>query len=242
MNFEDKGTHIFDIYKGAKLVDEVYLNEFEGENEIKLKPGQHTQLVPFSKDRDVLFLAAASGGGKSYFTLQYLKQYHAKYPKNSVYLFSSLAEDETLDKFKDLKRININDPEFLTEEFDINDFADACIVFDDSDVITNKFIRLKVQDILNMVLQTGRHTKTTVIYTSHVACAGHQTKMILNEAKAITFFPRSLGGRGLDYLLKSQMGLSNAQIDKVKSLKSRAITYIKTYPNLILYEGGAYLL
>lgn len=241
MNTEEKGIHIFNVVdKLGKVVDEVYLDEFNGASEFKVDKNEHTQLIPRNKDRDILYITGSSGSGKSYYTLQYLKEYRKKYPRNDIYLFSSLKEDETLDKFKGLKRIDINNPEFIEEDFQITDFQDCMLVFDDVDCLTNKLIKEKVTEIMDMTLQTGRHTRTSMIYTSHVPANGAQTRLILNEAHTIIFFPRGLGNGALDYLLKKHIGMSQKQIYEIKKLRSRAVAYVKTFPSMILYQQGAY--
>jgi hypothetical protein len=247
MNKSENGIPIFKIIKktktGVKEIDEVYVDSNNPEfNSIKLNENEHTQLIPSNRERDVLYITGSSGSGKSYFALQFLHQYHLKYKKNPVYLFSSLTEDATLDKFKPLKRVNINTPEFLNEEFNINDFADSCIIFDDTDCIRYKPLHNKIQGLLNIILETGRHSRTTCIYTSHLPSKGMETKRILNEAHSITFFTAGLGNVSLKYLMEQQMGLDQKQRKAIKCNKSRASTFIKTFPNLILYDKGCYVL
>lgn len=247
MNVEDVGTPIFKIQKKLdtgkiKTVDTVYSGETaDAFNEIKLKKGEYTQIIPSNKERDILYISGQSGSGKSYFSLHFLKEYHLKHPKNPIYLFSSLIEDKTLDKFKTLKRVKL-DENFLKTEFVITDFQDCCVIFDDTDALQDRFFKVKIQNILNMLLQTGRHTRTSVIYTSHLPACGNQTKMILNEANSITFFCNGLGARALKYLLETHLGLDKLQRKKIKALNSRATSFLKTFPNIILYDKGAYKL
>ena len=116
------------------------------------------------------------------------------------------------------------------------------VIFDDTDVISSKMLKNKINSILNALLETGRHYNTSVIYTSHIATAGIDTKRILNEAHSITIFPSSLGGRSLKYLLDNYLGFDKEQIKKVKKLDSRWTTIVKTYPMVVLSEKEAYLL
>ena len=96
--------------------------------------------------------------------------------------------------------------------------------------------------ILNSLLETGRHFNASVIYTSHLPCAGNDTKRILNEAHSITIFPNGLGGRSLKYLLDSYLGLDKEQIKRVKKTDSRWVTIMKSYPMVVLTEKEAYTL
>jgi hypothetical protein len=212
-------------------------------NELSLrdKPDLVFQPIPNpSTERQILYITGSSGSGKSYYTRKYCAEFAKLFPKRSIYLFSSIASDDSIDSIKGLNRIKLS-PEFLEENWEIEDFRDCLVIFDDTDCITDKKTRNKVNGILNMILETGRHTNTYCIYTSHLACAGNDTKRILNEAHSITFFPATAGGRTLKYLLESYMGLDKDQIQKIKSLPSRWITVCKSYPKAVLSEKDVIL-
>ena len=162
------------------------------------------------------------------------------YPKRNVYLFSALESDETLDKLKGLKRFKLTD-EFCDDEIEPEDFKDSMVIFDDTDVISDKKIRNKVNSIMNQILQVGRHFNISAIITTHTACNGSATKIILNEAHSVTIFPNGLGGKSMKYLLDSYFGLDKNQIKKIKSLKSRWVTIYRTFPMAILSQNEAYI-
>jgi hypothetical protein len=209
--------------------------------EIKLPHHQHFQLIPnINNERDIHYITGASGSGKSFFAKKYIDQYRKLHPKREIYLFSSLKEDSSIDKVKNLRRIQLN-PDFLNEDLTAEDFKDSLVIFDDTDCITDKKMRLKVQAILNNLLESGRHHRVSVIYTSHTPCNGNDTKKILNEAHSITVFPHGLGGRGLKYLLEQYLGLDKHQIKKMKNLDSRAVSVLKTYPQICLAEREAFV-
>lgn len=206
------------------------------------KPDLVFQLIPNPlTERQILYVTGSSGSGKSFFTRKYCNEFVKLFPKRAIYLFSSIADDDSIDKIKGLNRIKMT-PEFLDENWEINDFKDSLVIFDDTDCITDKKTRNKVTGILNIILETGRHTNTYCVYTSHLACAGNDTKRILNECHSITLFPSSCGGRTLKYLLESYLGLDKEQIKKVKGLKSRWVTILKTYPKCILSEKDVLLI
>ena len=46
----------------------------------------------------------------------------------------------------------------------------------------------------------------------------------------------------MKYLLDSYFGLDKDQIKKIKKLNSRWVTIMKTYPMIVMYEKGAYIL
>ena len=213
-------------------------------NELSLRDNPDLVFQPIPNpetERQILYITGSSGSGKSYFTRKYCNEFAKLFPKRNIYLFSSIQDDDSIDAIKGLNRIKLT-PAFLDESWEIEDFRDSLVIFDDTDCITDKKTRLKVNGILNMILETGRHTNTYCIYTSHLACAGNDTKRILNEAHSITFFPATAGGRTLKYLLESYMGLDKEQIQKVKHLGSRWITVCKSYPKVILSEKDIFLL
>ena len=184
----------------------------------------------------------ASGSGKSYWTKLYAEEYHRLYPKRDVYVISSLKEDTTLDKLKFLKRLKIHEPAFLGDNIDAAEFKDSMVIFDDTDVIRNKHLKLKIDGILNALLETGRHFNTEVIFTSHLACNGLDTRRILNECKSVTIFPHGLGGKSMKYLLDNYFGLDKEQILRIKKLNSRWVTIQKGYPMLVMSEKECYVL
>jgi len=249
MNVENQGQAIALIQDTDKKKANTLLSiEPKKENvvnymkEFKLKDSQHFQQIPnISVERNILYVTGASGSGKSYYTKNFVDQYKKIYPKREVYLFSSLSDDSSIDKIKNLRRIKLT-PEFLNDDITAKDFKDALVIFDDTDCITDKRVKLKVNGILNSLLETGRHFSSSVIYTSHSACNGADTKKILNECHSITIFPTGLGGRSLKYLLDQYLGLDKAQIARVKHLNSRWVTIVKSYPMVVLSEKEAYVL
>jgi hypothetical protein len=211
----------------------------EGADEIT---GKITHTPNKSQERSILYITGQSGSGKSYYTTEYVANYKKMYPKNDVILVSAVNDTSTIDKIKKLKKIDIRKPEFLSTDVPLEELKDCCIIFDDVDSISNKFVKKKVWELMSNVLTMGRHFNITAIITFHVATAGNETKLILNESQSITIFPSASGGRTLKYLLDSYLGLDKKQIEKIKSLDSRWVTICKSYPKVVLYEGGAYIL
>lgn len=210
--------------------------------ELKLKEGRHYQLIPnINKQRDIIYITGASGSGKSFWSASYATQYKKIFPKRNVYLISSLTEDSSIDKIKGLKRIKLT-PEFLNEDIQCSDFKESLVIFDDCEALTDKRMRAKVQGILNQLLTIGRHHNVSVCNLTHSACNGAETKLILNESNAITIFPSGLGGRSLKYLLEQYLGLDKNQIKRVKSVDSRWVTIIKSYPMVCLSEQETFVL
>ena len=206
-------------------------------------PNQSFQLIPDPEtERQILYITGSSGSGKSYFTKKYCREFARIFPKRPIILISSVDKDESVDDIKNLKRLKLKSKEFLEEDFAIDDFKDCLVIFDDTDCITDKKLRTKVNGILGMILETGRHTNTYCIYTSHLATAGNDTKRILNESHSITFFPRTMGGRMMKYLCEGYLGLDKKEINHLKNVASRSITVMKTYPKTIVGDKDIFLL
>jgi len=129
----------------------------------------------------------------------------------------------------------------LTEQIEAIDLKESLVIFDDCDCISDKPTKKKVFEILKKILETGRHFKTSVIFTSHTACNGAETKTILNEATSLTIFPRTLGNKNLKYLLESYFGLDKHEIAKIKSLPSRWVTLTKSYPPVVFTQTECYV-
>jgi hypothetical protein len=249
MNFEEIGFGSVAELRNEKKksdVKPIYIEPDKAKvddyyKEIKCKNNEYIQHTPHkSNERQILYITGASGSGKSYYVNKYGNEYRKKFKNNPIYLFSSVQDDTSL-KIPDLKRVKL-DEGFLNAELTASDFKDSLVIFDDTDVINNKHILKKVNLILDTILQTGRHHGTSVIYTSHTACNGNQTKVILNEAHSVTIYPSGLGGRSIKYLLDQYFGLEKEQIRKIKRLPSRWTTIVKSYPMIVLYEKGAYIL
>lgn len=247
MNFEMQGVPIASVINTDSKKDPIIsIDDMKNArncfNHIKLQGNEKFQPIPNRDiERQILYITGASGSGKSYYCKNYCDEFKKIYPKRDIYLFSSLTEDSSIDKIKGLKRIKLSN-ELLDENLTAEDFKNSLVIFDDTDCLVDKKMKVKINGILNSILETGRHFNVYCLFTSHLACSGNDTKRILNESQSITFFPHSLGGRALKYLLESYLGLDKHQIKRIKNLKSRWVTVTKTYPMSIVSEKEAYLI
>jgi hypothetical protein len=211
-------------------------NTFKPKGDVKLE-----HAINKETERQILYISASSGAGKSHYALGFAQSYHKAYPKRPIYLFSYLDQCDTLDKCKAIRRVKIKEDNFLTEQIEAIDLKESLVIFDDCDCISDKPTKKKVFEILKKILETGRHFKTSVIFTSHTACNGNETKTILNEASSLTIFPKTMGNKNLKYLLESYFGLDKHEIAKIKTLPSRWVTLTKTYPPVVFCENDVYV-
>jgi hypothetical protein len=116
------------------------------------------------------------------------------------------------------------------------------VIFDDIDSIVNKKTKEKIYGLLNKMLRTGRHFGTSVAYAGHELYASPELKSILNESMTITFFPRFLSYKKLKYLLEVYFGLSKEQIERIRAIRDRSVTYIKGSDKIILSDTQCFIL
>ena len=243
-NFEKIGR-VFATIDGGKLDGKIVaIAPPDGEQatksytEIPLKDGKYQQMpnINASKTskREILYITGPSGSGKSTYTLSYIKQYKKQYKKNEVWLFSALAEDETIDKIKP-KRIIIDD-RLISEPLSIEEFKDSLCIFDDVDVIKNKDHRTAVYDLLNAILETGRHFNISCIITNHLPTAGKDTRRVINECHSVTYFPQSGSAGQMKRLLQDYLGLDRGTLKRIRKMNTRWATVFKNFPMCIMTE------
>jgi len=208
--------------------------------QLKIAHDSKPQHIPdTTKEREILYITGPSGSGKSTYTRKYLEQYKKKHKNRPIYLFSSLPSDDSLDKVGP-KRIKL-DERMHTDPIKGEELRESICIFDDIDVISDKKIREAVYDILNQVLEIGRHYKIHCVVTNHLPTNGKDTRRILKEAHTVTYFPHSSSGK-IKYLLEEYVGLDRKQISYMKKQRSKACTIFKNYPQCFMLEHEVGLL
>jgi hypothetical protein len=259
MNFENIGLNICKIISkdNQNKVTEIPICTTSREdrdkvdntvNEIEIPSHTNDRLqhMPFNDkskgiNRQILYISGASGSGKSFYTAAYLKEYHKKYPKNPIFIFSSLTEDKTIDECKNVIRIDFKDESFYLADYSvIEKWKDCLVVYDDTEMIADPFVATKLKNLQDLILTTGRHTNTFCIVTSHVANARERTRLILIESFSITLFLDTMGYKNLSYALETGFGFKRSQIDMLKMIDSRWITIFRTSPITVMHEKGIF--
>ena len=224
------------------------VDEDSGATDVGINDEHKFTLAPkpsSEKERSVLFIAGESGAGKSYFAREYAKDYSKMFPRNNIYLISYLDRDETLDSYKKITRLNCFNDEFLAEcnTLDLEaEFSNSFVIFDDIDSMTEKKIKVIIYGLLNKMLRLGRHYNISVAYLGHELYSSHELKCILNESNTVTFFPRFLNFKKMKYLLQEYFGLSQDQIEKIRAMKDRNVTFIKGANKVILSDSQCFIL
>ena len=198
------------------------------------------QMVPdTTQERTVWYITGPSGSGKSYFVRMFCEQYKKKFKNNEIYLFSNLKEDISLDSIKP-KRVKLND-ELHTDPIDVEEFADSCVIFDDTDCINDKKVRNAVCSILDQCLEVGRHFRITVLITFHLPSDRQATRKMLNECGYMVYFPQSSSSK-IKYVLTNYLDLDEKQIRYFRKLHSRWICIKKNFPQCYVAEHECGLL
>jgi len=247
LNFEGVGTAIAFIGDKKHKKLKQFLSVAEHKKDVKHPYLEYTlqgeeQFLPIpdpDKERSIIYITGQSGSGKSFWVADWVKRYQQMYKGNEIYLLSSLTEDSSIDKIKGLNRIKLE--EFMEDNWVVEDFKNSVLILDDTDAITDKNIKKKIDVLVNSVLQTGRHFNCSCLFTSHLATMGKETKMILAECQSVVLFPKNMGNRSLKYILESYFGLDNKEIKKLKNLEGRWVQINRTYPKSILSEKYACL-
>lgn len=238
-----------EIHRASGSVKKISLSDYPKEkmkrkkeelkSQITIHEGYLTPVPNLSFKRDVLYVAGPSGAGKSTYVRRFLINYLKTYPERQIYIFSCVSKDEAFDDLPNLNRIMIDEN---IAAYNMSDFAESCVVFDDIDVIRNKEVRVLMQNIRDQALEIGRHDSITVCATSHQLTNYTQTRTLLNEATAVTVFPRSGASYHIKRWCREYVGLNAKQTEKVLALPSRWVTITRTAPSFVMYEKGVIML
>ena len=234
LNFNKVGKPVAMIKGGKYDKKLIYINPDLNDHDatdfkhLKIANESKFQQIPdTTTERQILYITGPSGSGKSTYTRMFLEEYKRKYKDREIYLFSSLKEDESLDKIK-LKRFKMDDS-LWKDPMNAEELKESVCIFDDIDVLSDKKIKEAVYKIMDSVLEIGRHFKITAIITNHLPTNGLFTRRILNEAHCYVFFPHSAGGK-IRYLLQEYLDIDKKMIKYFKNANSRWCCIFKNFP------------
>jgi hypothetical protein len=224
---------------GKQLYERILLDELNDKT-VELDDGQFQILPSPDPDvRSVYYVAGASGSGKSYFAKGFAEMYKRLFPDREVYLVSKLKEDETLDALKFIKRLNIQS--FVEDYPELEEFRDCLILWDDYDTITGEQGKV-VQQLIDDIAIQGRHTRTTMMCMSHYLSNYRKTRLLLNEATHLVFYPAATSYHALRYTLKNTVGVDDAELKEVKKWGSRWLCFSKNFPQFVVGQTKAKML
>jgi hypothetical protein len=216
----------------------IYNNK--SKREFKIYDEGTIQPLPDFEKSERVYVAGATGSGKSTYVGRFLQQLKKVYPQRDIFLFSDVSEDPVLDVLRP-NRIKL-DNSFLDMDITPKTLENSIVVFDDIDSIENKKIKEKVGGLRDSLLKRGRHENISTICTNHLLTDYKHTRIVLNEVNSITMFPRSGSSHAIKYTMKHYCGLSTKQIDKIFEVPSRWVSIHKHFPVYMMHEKGIELL
>jgi DNA replication protein DnaC len=224
-------------------LDEVYEELYEGDENsidkdfVSLKSGSF-QVIPTNNtnDPDTIYLAGSAGVGKSFWVAKYLVEFKRYYPKYKIYLFSQKLQDKHLDELIH-KRIPLAQIE--DAQFEISDFKNCLLIFDDIDSIDDKKINKATYNLVQLILEVGRSSGIFTILTSHLASDREKTKRILNRCTAFVFFKKS-SGKNICYALENYMNFKAKEIKELMRFQTRTYVIFRQCPQIIMTDQSLF--
>lgn len=228
------------------FMKEIYydsLKEFEKikHKGIRLSSGKFEPLLDHTR-YERFYVAGASGSGKTYYSTKLVEQYLKKHKRedNDFVMVSGVAPSEKLEEMFP----NVIDPaDVYNEGLPADAIHDSIILFDDVLSIPDRRVKNAVLSSINHLVETNRHSHTTVIVINHLLSSAHETRKLLNEATTIVFFPKASAKHSIVNYLKAYEHMSADMIRRIVNLPTRAVSLYKGIDNpYILFERGAFLL
>lgn len=200
--------------------------------------GDYLQQHPNVKYR-ISYITGKSGSGKSTYVSKLADEYIKENKNNNIFLFSSLAEDDKLDKNRKIKRIHLNE-DLIENPISIEDCKDALFIFDDVDNIRNDDIRDEVYKLIHTIAETGRHTNTMCLVTNHLPSNGKRTRQILNECSVFVYFPHGANNK-INYILDNYIGMNKKFNANIKKRDSRWCAIYMNHPTVVMLENEIFI-
>ncbi len=237
---QDNGRLIAIIDGGKFNGRKIYLqsnidgDDTNGHKEFKLTKEDGGRIVPVIDThlRSVLYIASPSGSGKSTFASNWIHNAQQFYPDEPIYLFSPIEQDEVLDKLDPL-RADMDNHDALVQ-LTREDLSDSFCVFDDCDSILDPILQKIIQRLQDVLLQSGRHTNTKMVITSHLITDLQKTRKVLNEATAVVLYPTCGDSHNIERYLHNYMGVNKEITQRILGLKTRWCLISKSYPLYVL--------
>jgi energy-coupling factor transporter ATP-binding protein EcfA2 len=182
--------------------------------------------------REVYLVTGPSGSGKSHWMRAYANNYMKIYPKNNVYLLSSLQYDDTLDAIKELKRIDL-DKLVATPPKDVKTWANSLVIIDDIEGL-DKVKADAVYRVQDMIASEGRHHHVSLLRASHLTTDYKRTRLILQEAQGFVIYPQAGAHSQYMYLLTKYAGMDKKVAAAFLQMPTRWLMIHHTQPRFTL--------
>lgn len=213
--------------------------------DVTLPEGEFFALEPtnLEQGRDVIMVGGKSGSGKSHTARNFAQRYHILWPKRPVFLISFLKQDDTLDALKFLQRIDPKN-DFKDGAPPLENFSESLTIFDDIEGFQrdDPDVHDLLQQTIDMIATTGRHNQASLLVASHLLTDYKRTRLFLGEAQKFVLFPNGCSMKQMTNLLGLYGGCDTEELRRIRRLPSRWVALCTTFPSLVIYESGCYLL
>lgn len=227
-----------------RITDDIKLpNKMKPVKDIEIDDGE-LYPIPNPDARQIFYIAAPEGSGKSTFAATYMEAWRELFPRNNAWVFSRKTDDKIIDEIG-VNRI-VLDETLETEPIDfLEDMTpnDLCL-FDDIETINNDKVKKAIYKLEADLIDVGRAHKIYVLSTSHLINGNDRmrTRTLLNSAHFFVIFPVGGNAYQIDYLLKRYVGLDKNQISRILKTDSRWIVISRKVPPFVYGQTFAYLL
>lgn len=199
------------------------------------------------------WITGARGSGKTLTTVRLLKMLTKMQPERDVVLITANTEAEEYEPFDPIiVRFTENDTaEQVATKLDIDNYKGCIVVFDDFDDAVGKS-KQRYHQLLNTIINRGRHFDIICYCTYHLATKGSNTRTAVNGADRCVVFPGANAGAQLCYFLENYCGISKklprgvpkgsvSELQRVLNSGSRWVMIGNHAPRYIMSNIGVYL-
>lgn len=229
---DEKLRRIYDAVKAAYAKQK--------NREIDITDGRLEVLPETQAQREVVYVAAPAGSGKSYWCRMYARGYNCFFPDNQVNLFSKVEDDPSLDDIENLVAVPM-DENIVDAPIELDEMQDCLCIFDDTDTIRDREISNEINHLKDDVMECGRHQNIHCLITSHLLTSYSKTRTVLNEAHKIVVYPKSGAAHQIGYCLKTYCGFDPVDCTKLLKQRSRWCCVARHFPQHVITESKVYL-
>lgn len=124
---------------------------------------------------------------------------------------------------------------------ELEEIKHCLIIFDDVEALPPDQEKA-VQKLMEEIACQGRHSHTSMLWASHSLTNYKQSRLLHSEIGFHCLFPTATSAMQLSYLLMKYDSMDRAQVAALRKLPSRWVIVKRTYPAMVIYDSGAYLL
>jgi hypothetical protein len=149
------------------------------------------------------------------------------------------GEPVSLFRFQEIILGDPDNPVEVSEikDMSLNDLENRLVIFDDVDNIADEKMCKAIHHLVNLCYANGRRRNIHTVYIGHVAFAGVQNKVILQESNKIVFFPRTGAAQIQNYFnKKASMTLPEAR--KYATMEVDWLCLVSDMPRYLIHPKG----